>query len=338
LSDQWKELNTDERRKVLGKFFAEMDDKKEFYIDQKDNKITLSFWPQSEDSQKFTDILEALNFYNQRTMSVGGLSQQKKSLLAEIQKKIKSGLSYIEKNEARLNSLKDDIVPEEIGHILMANLHQIKKGEKEVTLDDFYRNQPISIKLKPDLSPQKNAEYYYRKSKNRKIEIAKLEENILNKLTQIEEWKKREVEIANAEAMRSLKPFAKEKSAEAKVEIKPYKEFEIDGYQVWVGKNSKANDELTQKYAHKEDIWLHARGVAGSHVIIKKQGNKPVPLQIIEKVAGLAAYYSKAKSDTLCPVIYTSRKYIRKPKGSAPGQVMVDREEVLIVPPASPHN
>jgi predicted ribosome quality control (RQC) complex YloA/Tae2 family protein len=338
LTDKWKEWNTEERRISLDRFFAEMAEKSEFYVEQANDKITLSFWPQTEDAQRFSDILEALNYYSQKTMSVGGLSQQKKSLLGEIQKKIKSGLSYIEKNEARLNSLKDDIVPEEIGHIIMANLHQIKKGEKEVTLDDFYRNQPIRIKLKPDLSPQKNAEYYYRKSKNRKIEIAKLEENILLKLTQIEEWKKREEEIANAEGMRTLKPYAKEKSAEAKVEIKPYKEFEIDGYQVWVGKNSKANDELTQKYAHKEDIWLHARGVAGSHVIIKKQGNKPVPMIVIEKVAGLAAYYSKAKSDTLCPVIYTSRKYIRKPKGSAPGQVMVDREEVLIVPPASPHN
>ncbi|MFZ6664910.1 NFACT RNA binding domain-containing protein [Peijinzhouia sedimentorum] len=338
INDNWQELSLVDRSKSLEDFFQSMSSKNEFFIEQINDKITLGFWPQTADYNKFTDVIEALNFYNQKTMSVGGLRQQKKSLLGDIQKKIKSGLSYIQKNEIRLNSLKDDIVPEEIGHIIMANLHMIKKGEKEVTLDDFYRNQPITIKLKPDLSPQKNAEYYYRKSKNRKIEIAKLEENILLKQSQIEDWKKREEEIANAEAMRGLKAFTKEKSAEAKIEIKPYKEFEIDGYQVWVGKNSKSNDELTQKYAHKDDIWLHARGVAGSHVIIKKQGNKPVPLQVIEKAAGLAAYYSKAKSDTLCPVIYTSRKYIRKPKGSAPGQVMVDREEVLIVPPASPHN
>ena len=337
LNDEWQNLKIADRRKSLEDFFQSMSNKNEFFIEQVNDKITLGFWPQTADYNRLTDVIEALNFYNQRTMSVGGLRQQKKSLLGDIQKKIKSGLSYIQKNEIRLNSLKDDIVPEEIGHIIMANMHVIKKGEKEVLLDDFYRNQPITIKLKPDLSPQKNAEYYYRKSKNRKIEIAKLEENILLKLSQIEDWKKREEEIANAEAIRGLKAFTKEKTAEAKIEIKPYKEFEIDGYQIWVGRNSKSNDELTQKYAHKEDIWLHARGVAGSHVIIKKQGNKPVPMQVIEKAAGLAAYYSKAKTDTLCPVIYTSKKYIRKPKGSAPGQVMVDREEVLIVPPASPH-
>ena len=116
----------------------------------------------------------------------------------------------------------------------------------------------------------------------------------------------------------------------------PFHRFVIDGFEVLVGKSAKQNDELLQKYTWKEDLWLHAKDVTGSHVILKYQSQRDFTKDIIEKVAELAAWYSKRKSDTLCPVIFTPRKYVRKRKGSPPGAVIVEREEVILVGPQKP--
>ena len=103
-----------------------------------------------------------------------------------------------------------------------------------------------------------------------------------------------------------------------------------------MGKGARQNDELTQRHTHKDDLWLHAKDVAGSHVVVKYQSGKPFPETVIEKAAQLAAWYSKRKNDSMCPVLYTPKKYVRKPKGSAPGAVVVEREKVILVTPGNP--
>jgi predicted ribosome quality control (RQC) complex YloA/Tae2 family protein len=110
----------------------------------------------------------------------------------------------------------------------------------------------------------------------------------------------------------------------------------VGKYEIWSGKSAKSNDQLTS-HAHKEDIWLHARGVAGSHTVIRMGNNKDFPpQQVLLKAASYAAYYSKARGMKSAPVMYTKCKYVRKPKGAAPGAVVVEREEVLMVPPMKP--
>lgn len=116
----------------------------------------------------------------------------------------------------------------------------------------------------------------------------------------------------------------------------PFRKFSIGKYEVWVGKNAKSNDKLMHT-AHKEDIWLHARGMPGSHVVIRMGNEKSFPPKaVILKAASYAAYYSKAKGMQTAPVMYTKQKYVRKPKGAAPGAVVVEREEVEMVPPTKP--
>jgi predicted ribosome quality control (RQC) complex YloA/Tae2 family protein len=112
-----------------------------------------------------------------------------------------------------------------------------------------------------------------------------------------------------------------------------FKKTEYMGYEIWIGRNAKNNDLLTQKYAFKEDLWLHAKDVTGSHVIIKYQAGKNFPEPVIEKAAELAAYYSRMRTDSFCPVIYTPKKYVRKPKGLPEGAVVIDKEKVLMVEP-----
>jgi predicted ribosome quality control (RQC) complex YloA/Tae2 family protein len=106
---------------------------------------------------------------------------------------------------------------------------------------------------------------------------------------------------------------------------------------VLVGNNARQNDLLTLKFAKKEDLFFHAKDVTGSHVILKQVSGRSIPKTTLEKTAALAAYYSKRKTDTLCPVGYTAKKYVRKPKGSPPGLVLVEREKVLLVKPELPN-
>jgi len=103
-----------------------------------------------------------------------------------------------------------------------------------------------------------------------------------------------------------------------------------------VGKSSKANDEMLRRYVWKEDLWLHAKDVSGSHVILKYKAGQRFPAPTIERAAELAAYYSKNKTESLAAVIYTPCKFVRKVKGSAPGAVMVDKESVIMVHPTGP--
>jgi predicted ribosome quality control (RQC) complex YloA/Tae2 family protein len=113
----------------------------------------------------------------------------------------------------------------------------------------------------------------------------------------------------------------------------PYREVEYNGYKIWIGKNAQSNDTLTLRYGYKEDLWLHAKDVSGSHVLLKHQAGKNFPKDIIEHAAQLAAYYSKRKNESLCPVTVTPRKYVRKRKGDPAGMVVVEREEVIMVEP-----
>jgi predicted ribosome quality control (RQC) complex YloA/Tae2 family protein len=110
----------------------------------------------------------------------------------------------------------------------------------------------------------------------------------------------------------------------------PFKEYIYKGVKIWVGRNAKNNDLLLTKYAQKDDVWLHARDTSGSHVVIKSQNPS---MEILEYAASIAAYYSKRKSEKLVTVIYTPKKYVRKAKNLAAGQVIVEKEKTLLVEP-----
>jgi predicted ribosome quality control (RQC) complex YloA/Tae2 family protein len=118
----------------------------------------------------------------------------------------------------------------------------------------------------------------------------------------------------------------------------PFRLFTVAGdFEVWAGKNSANNDLLTMKYAKPHDLWFHARGAGGSHVVLRTAGSKAVvPKEAIVQAASIAAYYSRMRTSKLVPVTFTDRKYVRKRKGDPPGTVIVSREKVLMVEPKLP--
>jgi len=297
----------------------------------------LSLLPMGHTLKIFSDPIEAINeFYYQYT-EVFAFQQEKTLLISQVESVIRSGRSYHEKALQKLRELQEQNNYRIWGDLIMANLQKISPGSDKVQLENFYEeHSPIEIKLKKDLSPQKNAEVYYRKAKNQKIEAEHLlraaelkEKEIREKQAVLEQI----AQTADLRSLRNLSAHLAGREETKKGPPAPYHEFEHMGFRIWVGKNAESNDVLTLKYSYKEDLWLHAKDVAGSHVLIKHQAGKNFPKDVITRAAQLAAYNSKRKNETLCPVIVTPKKFVRKRKGDPPGMVVVEREEVIMVEP-----
>ncbi len=114
--------------------------------------------------------------------------------------------------------------------------------------------------------------------------------------------------------------------------------YELPGaWVVLVGRSNRENDILTHHVARPEDLWFHARGVAGSHVVLRRAGRRESPdRETIERAAAIAAYYSKARTSGLAPIVYTEKRYVRKPRKAAPGLALCMREKVIMVKPGLP--
>ncbi|HEU5292766.1 MAG TPA: NFACT RNA binding domain-containing protein [Cyclobacteriaceae bacterium] len=309
-----------------------------YYITEVEGKLLLSLFPDGDIIKQFKDPLQASNeFFIQYTVFFA-FYQEKKEIIAQLTTRLHNGLNYLVKTNQKKKELEKDIHYKTWADVVMANLHQIKLGEEKIRLNNFYNdNKPIEIKLKKDLSAQKNAEVFYRKAKNQQIEIQKLTEGFIAKQKQVASLQEKLAALEKIEDLKSLRSFIASTGLKQETEKKenplPYHEVEYNGFKIWIGKNAQHNDTLTLKYTFKEDLWLHAKDVPGSHVVIKYQSGKKFPKDVIERAAQLAAFNSKRKTESLCPVAYTSKKFVRKRKGDPAGAVVVEREEVILVEP-----
>ena len=312
--------------------------KKEFYLYKDQNGLPyLTCLPHKniQPEQTWSNCIRASNEFATAFLTSYHLAKAKSLLLRKTSVEIRKTEAYNSQCTSKLEELNNRRSFEEIANILMANVHRsIPINSSSIELFDFYSDDNIEIKLNPKLNLQQNAENYYRKAKNQKLESDQLITNLSSKRSKLDTLHFQYEQISLAQNLKELKPFATNdiKTKEA-VAILPYHVQIVDGYEVRIGKNAQSNDQLTLKHTNKNDLWLHARDVAGSHIVIKSKGSDNFPMALIEKVAALAAWHSKRKSDTLCPVIYTSKKYITKVKGAPAGAVKVRQEKVILVEP-----
>ncbi|MDX1641996.1 MAG: NFACT RNA binding domain-containing protein, partial [Balneolaceae bacterium] len=233
---------------------------------------------------------------------------------------------------------------EKYGHILMAHAHEKNEFNDSVTFPDLYNpEKEVEIPVKPEQSLAENAQYYYEKSAKSKRNVKESKRRLKEIEKKLSHLKELQASLKEVDKLYEFQDWYKEHEqdlfdagvlkAEAAKKAPPYRVLEIDGYEVWVGKNAKSNDQLTTD-AHKEDVWMHARGVSGSHVVIRMDNHKEMPpKETLLKAASVAAWNSKARGSGLAPVIITKRKYVVKPKGAPTGTVRVNREEVEMVKP-----
>lgn len=229
----------------------------------------------------------------------------------------------------------------EHANLILCHLSDIPRGASEVTLRDDAVDPPrdVTLKLNPAKDANANAQLMFERA--RKVErgmgIAsqRLEETRVEvaRLSALEQRIKQAQEDSELDALsfdlgHSAQPEPQKKNRpQART---PYHVFEsAGGARILVGKGAADNDTLTLTIARPHDHWLHVRGMQGSHVVVPVERGATLPPEVLIDAAHLAAHYSKARGESIVDVIHTERRYIRKPKGAAPGSVNVDREKVL---------
>jgi predicted ribosome quality control (RQC) complex YloA/Tae2 family protein len=219
--------------------------------------------------------------------------------------------------------------------LIMAYQH-LFANSNSVEVEDFFTNTKVLLTIPKQKKPMEYAEELYKQQKVDKSRKQGLQDEITDLQSTIEKTKQQWAAVENAISYKELKKIIKFDTSTAK-EIKlPFRRFSINGYEVYVGKSSANNDLLTLKFAKPKDLWLHAQNLGGSHVILKNKGNTNYPMPLIEKVGAIAAYYSQGRRSSMVPVIYTLKKYVRKPKGAPVGQVVVVGEKSIFVEPSLP--
>ena len=296
-----------------------------------------------ENKRKYFETLnEGLNAYFKTTITSNVISEKKKNLLKYVDSQIKK-FKKIEKN------IKVDLKKNEhfekyknIGDILAANMHQIKYGMKKITVFDFYNNEEITINLDPLLSPNDNLNFYYNKYNKGKRTISALDSRFLdiqNEIRYFEEIKmfieKENDFIGIEEIENELNLTNNGNKSKNKIKLnKPKKRdllsFDYNGFQIFVGRNNKENEEISFSKGQPNDIWLHIKDIPGSHVLILRN-NQELPNDVLLHAANLACEYSKAKKGDKVTVDYCERKFVKKIKNSKPGNVIYTNFHSLLI-------
>ena len=285
------------------------------------------------------------------------LSQQKLNLqhaLNRSREKIARRIKYLEETLRKVSDFKDleekKKLSELKGHLLQTFSSEIEKGIDQIKLPNIYSTEKehISIQLNPKQSVQQNALRYFNKYKN----IAEQKKRLRIKQDTYEDelkfWKKKyhdTEKIDNLKKAEKLEQILSQKQliqrekttkkSTSKVDITAFKRLLLkQEWEILIGKNAENNDLLTFKFARKHDIWLHAQGVPGSHVIIRLQDkNQKPPRDIIEQAASVAAYFSNAKNSSTVAVNYSEVRFVRKPRKSTAGTAIVSNAKTIFVEP-----
>ena len=234
----------------------------------------------------------------------------------------------------------------QLGDIVTANIHRIQKGQTVLQAEDFYDEEMkvIDIPVSPILSPQQNAAKFYKdytrmknaeKELTRQIAIGEEELSYLRSVLDELNRAGSEQELEEIRSELSAGGYVKAESGKKRMKQSksaPMRFESTDGFPIYVGRNNRQNDELTFKMARKDDIWLHASKVHGSHVIIACAG-RPVPDDTVTQAAQLAAYYAESTGGQNIAVDVTPVKQVKKTPNGKPGMVIYHSYRTVIVNP-----
>ncbi len=320
---------------------------KEFHV------LPLLHWP-GRARTGFPTISTCLDAY------YGGRAEEEKfrALRGSLAKLVRDEIARVRKKaKAQRESLETAESAEAFriqGELITSNLWQIKKGDTEATVVDYYdpNGGEVTIPLDPQLSPSENAQAYYRRYQKARSGLAMIQEQLAKSEGEQAYLEQVEVSLAQASSLPDLEEVrrelisegymgdeAREKRKERTGDSKEQKAQppltirSTDGLEIWVGRNNRQNDYLTLKLAAPHDLWFHTKEIPGSHVILRVSPGRDVPESAIHEAAALAAYHSKARDSSGVPVDYTLRKHVRKPNGAKPGMVIYDNQRTLWVTP-----
>ncbi len=219
--------------------------------------------------------------------------------------------------------------------LILARLSQIPRGQARVEVEGF-DGKPVLLNLDPALPPAQEAQRLYSRARKlrRKLELLPARRRVLE--GELAQLGKLEAELSQrpylapylAEELAALGALPAERQPKRTPRPRP-RELVVQGFRIQVGRSARENDELVRR-ARPHDLWLHARGVPGAHVLVST-GGKEVPEEVLVRAAELAAWHSRARGEPKVEVSYTEVRHLRKPKGAPPGLVMVKKERVIVV-------
>lgn len=229
------------------------------------------------------------------------------------------------------------------GELLNTYGYQASEGDSSIEVLNYYTNQPLTIPLDPTLSPLANAQKYFARYNKLKrtaealdtqIESTRMEIGHLESILSAMDIAETEDDLSQIREELITYGYLRRKSNGKKkaVKSKPFHYRSSDGFDIYVGKNNFQNDELTFKFANGGDWWFHAKGMPGSHVIVRTEG-KDLPDATFEEAARLAAYYSKGRDSEKVEIDYLQRKNVKKPNGAVAGYVIYYTNYSMAVAP-----
>lgn len=289
-------------------------------------------------------ISEAMTEYYGAAVGEEAYEQAKKPVREAVNE---AKIRFSKKLEGLENSLKDQSQLEHLQHsgeLILAYQYAIEDGQLELKAQ-YHPDEPdLVIKLDPEMTALENAQKYFdkynrakrahnnvpeliREAKTKLDYILQLESdlNMASNWTEIDEV----IQAVQNEGFSVTRKKVKRMGGSGR--SAPLR-LTRDGYIIWVGRNSRQNDEVTFRKANSEDFWLHARDVPGAHVVIRNDGRR-IPDDLLEAAASIAAFYSPKKEDNKVEVIITRCKYVKPIKGAGPGMVTFRNERTMTVKP-----
>ena len=291
--------------------------------------------------EPFSSLSDLLDTYYKDKAERDRVKQQASELIRRVENELQKNRHKLKKQEKELLATDNAEEFRQKGELLTTFLHQVPNDQDQVTLDNYYTNQPITIALDKALTPSQNAQRYFKR-------YQKLKEAVKYLTDLIEETKATILYLESVETV--LNQAGLEEIAEIREELiqtgfirrrqrekiqkrkKPEQYLASDGKTIiYVGRNNLQNEELTFKMAHKEELWFHAKDIPGSHVVIS--GNLDPSDEVKTDAAELAAYFSKGRLSNLVQVDMIEVKKLNKPTGGKPGFVTYTGQKTLRVTP-----
>ncbi len=296
---------------------------------------------------RFPSLSAAADNYYLRHESAATFAARSKASLGRIKKDLTQAIRLQSNLVKDLAAHGDSEQHKRYGDLLLANIANAKRVGNKVKLKDYYEEgaPEMEIEVDENTSLQNEAARYfarYTKSKRATEEISVRRTQLAETITRLEERKIElegivaagdEIALAIFEGAGKTLPAkkAKQKRADKIPGVRRYRS--SDGYEILVGRAAHTNDQLTFRIARPHDLWLHSADYPGSHVVIRNHTRSEIPHRTIIEAAQIAAKFSQAGDDSKVTVHYTHRKFLSKPKGTAPGLVRMSSFKTINVEP-----
>lgn len=349
-ADYEAELQSTEFKGMENQFFSAQQDfhfwwkHAGFFVDKSTGVPILR--PATRPEEAFLPLLEGASQFARQYTSNYSFQQKSKSTLERFKKSCQFTEEKLSRLQAELSVLQEAGDYRKQANSLLTYPDLIHPDASVVRLPDCENpNRILNIRIDPVRSPVENADRLFAKAKRQHLQQAHVQLqinqksaeqkdlkqaiHILSAVRDPKEWRQAGAALQSLNLPANLLLTFKPKSTTeaSNTARKGWVVYDLERWEVWVGRDAKGNGELLRK-SHKDDIWMHARGHAGSHVLIRSAG-RLVPMEVMLQAARLAAHNSKGRGEEVCAVSYTQRKYVRTVKGGPPGKVVLDREEVI---------